>query len=86
MRRCVASILHMLFLLIVIEPNRGKVVRFLESDGKTECQKGVNAQRETDGILSRQIKRRSAIGRSRINRSSHVSLKEYAQFTEQYDR
>jgi hypothetical protein len=77
-----------LLLLIVIEPNRGKVVRFLESDGmaKTECQKSANAQSKTDGILSRQIKRQSVIGRLRINRSSRVSLKERAQFTEQYDR
>ncbi len=76
----------MLLLLIEIEPNHGNVARFLESDNKTECSKSANAESETDGILPPEIRRRSAIGRSRMNRSSRVSLKEYAQFMEQYDR
>ncbi len=32
MRRCVNLALHMLLLLMVIEPNHGKVARFLESE------------------------------------------------------
>ena len=45
------AVLHMLLLLIVIEPNHGKVARFLESDNKNRMLKSANAESETDGIL-----------------------------------
>jgi hypothetical protein len=64
----------------------GKLLGFLRVMTKAECSKSANAESETDGILPPEIRRRSAIGRSRINRSSRVSLKECAQFMEQYDR
>jgi hypothetical protein len=87
MRRCVTSILHMRLLLIVIEPNRGNVALFLESDDKTRMLKRVRMPKAKQmAFCPPEIKRRSVIGRLRITRSSRVSLKECVQFMEQYDR
>ena len=57
----------------------GTLLGFLRVMAKTECSKGANAESETDGILPPEIKGRSVIARSRINRSSRVSLKECVQ-------
>jgi hypothetical protein len=43
-------------LLIVIEPNHGKVARFLESDDKNRMLKECEAQSETDGILPPRVR------------------------------
>jgi hypothetical protein len=46
MRRCVTSILHMLLLLIVIEPDHGNVAGFLESDDKNRMLKECECRKE----------------------------------------
>ena len=68
MRRCVTMVLHILLLLMVIEPNHGKVARFLESEWQKPNVKRVRMPKVNTAFAPGKIQRRAVIARSRTNR------------------
>ena len=68
MRRCVNLALHMLLLLMVIEPNHGKVAWFLESEWQKTNLKRVRMPKVNTAFAPGEIQRRGVIARSRTNR------------------
>jgi hypothetical protein len=68
MRRCVISALHTLLLLMVIEPNHGKVARFLDSEWQKPNLKRVRMPKVNTAFAPGEIQRRAVIARSRTNR------------------
>ena len=68
MRRCVNLVLHMLLLLMVIDPKHREVARFLESEWQKPNLKRVRMPKANTGFAPGQTQRRAVIARSRTNR------------------